>query len=119
MPIRPNNPVMMSAVANTGTKVSTAIDARQIYSGSIQATFTDGAAAGTLILQGSNDPIEELPAGEAPQNWSTVPNASATVSSGATTLITCQWLNYRWLRASWAQSGGAGTLNVNGFFQAY
>ena len=109
---------MMSKFSNTGTQVSSAIDASQIFSGSIQAEFTDSSAAGTLVLQASNDPIEELPKGEAPQNWSDIADASATVSSGALTLISVPVLNYRWLRCKWTRSGGGGTFDVNGFFQA-
>jgi hypothetical protein len=111
--IRANNPVLMSAVANSGTKVSSAIDASQIVSGSIQASFTDGAAAGTIAIQCSNDP---LPSG--PSNWNTPTNGSAAVTSGALTLITLPTIACRWLRASWTSTGGAGTLTVNGFFTA-
>lgn len=120
----PNNPILLNAVANTGTKVSSAIDSAFIVSGSIQAVFSDAAAAGSLTLQGSNDPLP-LPVDSGghpiPVHWDTVKNgtisATATVSSGALTTIGMQWLNYRWLRVSWTQSGGAGTITVNGMFQ--
>ncbi len=124
--MRPNNPILLSAVSNSGTKNSVAIDASYIISGSIQANFSDSAAAGTLTLQGSNDPSAGLSTDAngnlIPVHWDTVKNgsisATATVSAGALTTISMQWLNYRWLRVEWTQSSGAGTITVNGFFQA-
>lgn len=123
--LRPSNVVLMNAVSNSGTKLSAVIDAQNIVSGSIQASFTDGSAAGTLVLQCSNDAPSSVYTGSAvpvPTNWSTCANASntatASVSSGALTLISMQWLNSRWLRVSWTRSGAAGTLTVTGQFQA-
>lgn len=114
--MRPSNPVLMNAVSNTGTKVSVAIDSRFMTTATLQATFTDATAGGTLTLQGSNDPFEELPGGEAPQNWVLIPNATWTIASGADTLTQPITICYRWVRASWVSSAGAGTFNVNGFF---
>lgn len=111
----PLHKAFINAAANTGTVVSEVIDAQFLTSGSIQAAFSDAAAAGTLLLQCSNDP-------NPPANWDTVKNgslsASATVASGALTTISMQWLNFRWLRISWTRSGGAGTFSVNGQFQS-
>lgn len=95
-------------------------------SGSIQALFSDAAAAGDLTLQCSNDPNPPVDATGHPvpavASWDTVKNgsisATAAVASGALTTIGLQWLNYKWLRVKWVRSGGAGTFSVNGFFQA-
>lgn len=112
--LRPSNIVFFNA-STSATKSSAVIDAAFIMNGSIQASFSDGTAAGTLVLQCSNDVVS-------PTNWSTCANASntatATVASGALTLISMQWLNSRWIRVSWTKSGGAGTFTVNGQFQA-
>ena len=115
----------MSAVANTGTKHSQTLDAGFIVTGSITAVFTDNTAAGTLLIEASNDQPDNLAKDSSgnpiPVNWFTVKNGaasmSAVVASGATTNISAQWLNFRWLRATWTQSGGAGTLTVTGQFQ--
>lgn len=124
--LRPSNVILFNAQANTtGAKNSLVIDAQNIVSGSLQASFSDGAAAGTLVLQCSNDNPSLIFAGSAtpvPVNWSTCTNgtinASATVASGALTFMSLQWLNSRWLRVQWTRSGGAGTLTVTGQFQA-
>lgn len=123
--MKPNNPIMINAATNSsassGIRNSAAIDARLIFQGSIQGVFSDAAAAGTLILQGSNDPFEELPGGESPLNWVAIANATATVASGAAcnvAYIPYSSGSFRWIRAQWTRSGGAGTLTVNGFFQA-
>jgi len=112
-----NNPILLNAVANTGTKMSQAIPTQFMWSGSFQATFTDGSAAGTLVIQASNDPIELLPSGETPVSWTNIANAQATVTSGGSVLITIANLNYRWIRCSWTQSAGAQTLTVTAFLQ--
>ena len=122
----PLNNIPINAQANTGTVTSVAIDGRFLFSGSIQAIFSDPTAAGTLTLQGSNDPMEGLqqssPNVYIPIHWDTVKNgsisATATVAAGALTTISMQWLNYRWLRVVWVSGAGAGTLTVNGFFQS-
>lgn len=122
----PLNNILINAQPNTGTVASIAIDGRFLFSGSIQANFSDSGAGGTLTLQGSNDPQEGLqqsaPNIYVPIHWDTVKNgsisATATVSSGALTTISMQWLNYRWIRVVWIQSAGAGTVTVNGFFQS-
>lgn len=115
--LRPNNPILFNAVTNSSTKTSAVIDAAFILQGTIIATFSDGAAGGTLVLQGSNDPASQTPGGEGPQTWVSVPNTSQTVASGATTLIPLTQLCFRWLRLSWTSSAGAGTINAYGMFQ--
>lgn len=125
--LRPSNVQFFIAQANTaGAKNSVVVDAQQIVSGSIQASFTDGTAAGTLVLQCSNDaPSAVIGSGSGtpvPVNWSTCANGSntgsATVSSGALTFISLQWLNSRWIRLQWTRSGGSGTFTATGQFQA-
>lgn len=102
-----NSPVI-NAVANTGTVVSAAFDGTYLVNCTAQAKFTDAAAAGTLKIQCSNDPVN-------PTNWNDVPLATAAVASGALTMtpILSTPLCYKWLRVSFTSSGGAGTLTVN------
>lgn len=107
------------SIANTaGAKHTSTIDADFVTTGSVQAVFSDAAAAGTLIIEGSNDTPLSLAHDSTglpiPVNWNTVMNgtvaASAVVASGATTTISMQWLNYRWLRITWTRTAGAGTI---------
>lgn len=103
----PANPKILDAVANSGTVVSAAVDARFLWSATVQAAFTDGAAAGTLKLQSSNDPAAQT-------HWNDIPSATASVASGATTTtpILSTPLCYQWIRVAFASSGGAGTITA-------
>lgn len=82
------NKKALDAAATYSTTTSSAIDAGNIYSASVQGVSTGSATTGTLKLQGSNDmPASGAPYptnGFTPTNWTDI--ASATVNfSGATT----------------------------------
>lgn len=92
-------------LADASTTVSSdAIDCSQIYATSLQAKFSDVSLAGTFKLQASNDL-------NTPINWSDV--ATASVATGALTLIPMTQLSYQWIRATFVPSAGTGTINVN------
>jgi len=118
--MKPSNPIMINALSAASNKNSAAINATFMVYGSIQASFSDSAAAGTLVLQGSNDPEELLPAGAPPINWVNLAGATATVVAGASVnvgYVPYVTGSFRWLRAVWTHSAGAGTITVTGFFQ--
>ncbi len=98
----------MVAVANpgTGTVDSAAIASRYYTWVSAQATFTDSASAGPIKLQASNDI-------SSPTNWNDIPNATATVTAGADTMIAKVDCCYRWIRVRFSPSAGTGTFSVN------
>ena len=96
---------VISAANAAVTETSAAISCAQIYAVSVQASFTN-TPSGTLTIQASND------LGNAtPSNWSTI--ATATVSSGALTLIQNTTICYQWIRVNWVNTSGAGTITVN------
>jgi hypothetical protein len=91
------------------------IESSQLFSASFQAYFGDDTAAGTVQIQASNDEFNAFyqPSVFTPTNWTNIPNASATVTAGASVLITLQYLSYRWMRAIYtSNSGGSTTVNV-------
>jgi hypothetical protein len=94
-----------------------AIDSNQLLSFSAQAVFSDGSAAGTLKFQASDDIYNaryNYPEGNfAPSNWSDIPNATAAVTSGGTVMIPKTEICYRWIRAVFTTSAGAGTVIVS------
>ena len=102
-----NEPILVSA-SNTGTVVSAAVDSRFRWGATVQAKFTDSSAAGTLKIQGSNDPV-------APTNWNDIPNMTASVTSGSTTATPNSDvpLCYQFIRVVFVSSGGAGTVSAN------
>lgn len=100
-----NFPVF-SAQANA-TANSAPILCRFLASASCQITFTDVAAAGTLKLQVSNDPVN-------PTNWNDLANSSVTVAAGATSVTPplTPYLAYQYIRAVWTRTAGAGTMTA-------
>jgi hypothetical protein len=103
----PLNDLVIAAAANTGTVTSAPIPAKFLLAATAQAVFTDGAAAGTLKLEASNDDKN-------PTHWNDIPDASESVSAGATTMtpILATYLCYQWIRVNFESSGGSGTLSV-------
>lgn len=118
--MRPNNPILINGEDATVDQVSDWIDSAFIFTGSVQVYFSANDAAGTFVLQASDEPYESLPGGESPQHPIDIPNTSTSVASGAAKLISVAQMNYRWIRAKWTPSGGSpGTINCNGFFLAF
>ena len=97
-------PVQIAATVN-----SSAVPALNLFSCSVQIAAT-GAAAGTLVLQASND---ETSVGYAtvPTNWSNIPSATVTVSGAGAYLIPKLDVCYQFLRVSYTNTG-TGTISV-------
>jgi hypothetical protein len=103
--------------AATGSINGPVIDASQIYEASFQSVAGDGAVAGTIQIQMSND---LAPAGTytafTPANWTNFPGtSSATISAGASTAILLPAVSARWLRVVFTRTAGTTTINVNMF----
>lgn len=113
--MRFDNPILIRSVVNSGTVVSKAIPTIAEVSGSFQISFTDSSATGTFVMQASNDPLDITGPSHLPVNWSAIPNASSTIIAGATSMVVIPSLNFRWIRASFTSTGGAGTFSVTGF----
>lgn len=108
------NEVVVSAGDATGTVNSSTVDASQMINVSAQIISTDGANAGTLKMQVSNDHIASgnLPGQFTVTNWIDLSGATATVAAGGAKMITTQTLCYQWIRFVWTPSAGAGTITV-------
>ncbi len=108
---------IISAQPDSQNQTSETIDSNQLITASFTAFFGDTNAAGTFKLQASNDPTDKgydaLKSGFAPTHWADIPNQSATISSGASALLTIAQCCYRWLRAVWTSTGtGIQTIGV-------
>lgn len=102
--------------ADTTSQNGSQIDANQLIAASFHAYFGDVTAAGTVKIQASNDicNYRNLDNEFTVTNWVDVPNASASVASGAAVLIPVPQMCYRWIRAVYTStSGGSSTVTVN------
>lgn len=111
--MRTVNTKIIDAQANA-TLSSTHFDASMVYAISAIANFSDAAAAGTVKLQASNDFTDagNLAADFTPTVWVDIPSASAVVVAGASVVIPVPQMCYRWVRAVWTRTAGAGTFSV-------
>lgn len=118
--MRPSNPQIILAANATTSQISEILDANQIVSASFQIVSSSGSNSGSLQVQFSNDPpstlanVEGVPV---PVNFSNLGTA-ATVTAGAIAnvqIAQSSYAGYRYLRAVWTPSSGAGTITVNAF----
>ncbi len=104
---------------DTGSANGSQIDSNQLVSGSFHAYFGDASANGTFKIQASNDvaPIQySSPTTFIATNWTDIPNASTSITSGSSALLTIPNMSYRWIRAVYTRSsGGSTTVNVEMF----
>lgn len=111
---------LVSAGDATANPLNSAkLDARQLYSLSVIIVSSSGSNAGTLKLQGSNDPCAfgNVADDFTPTNWVDIASATVTVASGAIGTFQVNPICYAWLRVVWTPTGGAAgtiTVNVNG-----
>jgi hypothetical protein len=90
---------------------SSAILSLNMFYASAQIVCT-GAAAGTLVIQASNDDLTTTPASnQLPVNWSNIPSATVTVTGAGVYLIPKFDLCYQYIRASYTNTG-SGTISV-------
>lgn len=92
------------------------IDSNQWFSASFQAYFSDNTAAGTFKIQASNDvcPFGNVydAANFTPTNWVDVPNATATIASGAASIILIPVCSFRSLRVVFISTNGSSTATM-------
>ena len=91
---------------DTATKTGIQIDSNQLLNPSFHVYFGDTSVAGTVKLQASNDICNDRyqAAAFTVTNWVDIPNQSATITSGASALLTLSEVNYRWLRVVFTSS---------------
>lgn len=109
------NCIALSGV-DTGSVDGSQMDSIQIKNVSFQIVFGDATAAGTFKIQASNDICNDSYQAQnfTATNWSDVPNATASITSGASAIISLQNCAFRWLRAVYTRtSGGSTTVVVN------
>lgn len=100
--------------------VGAAIDSGQFFAASFQYIFGDTDAAGTIFIEGSNDPCPNGTGGAfEPSNWNSVVDsagnaAEIAITAGGTGVLMIAPFCYRFLRARWEQSTpGTSDLIIN------
>jgi hypothetical protein len=109
--------VNVLSAANTASRNGVQIDSNQLINISFQLVQGDGVAAGSLVIQGSNDvcPVGQANSGNfVVTNWSQI-NTTAQ-AAGSSVIVQLSNVSYRWLRAVWTSTTpGTTTVNVNMF----
>jgi hypothetical protein len=114
-----NVPVQLLSGVDTANLIGTAVFVGQSIAGSVISTFGDATAAGTVTLQGSNEPPEGDPNQYTPSSGSfaVITGASSTIASGIGPAIVLQTMNFQYVRAVFAHSGGgSSTILVSATF---
>lgn len=106
---------MITALA-TANRTSDDVDVNQAVSASFQFATTDLTAEGTLKIQASND--NPGPSGNfmnssfVPPNWADVPNATSTIVLGVGPMIVIPNMCFRYVRAVFTRTAGAGSFSI-------
>lgn len=103
-----NEPIFNAAVATVLIN-SGAVDVSASVILGVQAVFTDGAAAGALKLQVSNDLVQQA---SQIVNWTDFPAATVTVVAGAAPYLRVVDFVGQWARLVWTPTAGAGTFTA-------
>lgn len=109
------NCIALSGIDSTSENGSQ-LDSNQWVSASFHAHFGDATAAGTLLIQASNDiNNDRYQASDfVVSNWVAIPGATAAIAAGAPALILIPVCSFRWMRAVYtSSSGGSTTIVVN------
>lgn len=117
--MRPSNPVILNAVSAVTSQASAAQDSQFTCAASFQIVSSSGSNSGSMQIQFSNDPPYSCTTDSSgrlvPTNWSNLGSAATVTSGGLTSVQLPQstYAGYRWLRALWTPSSGAGTITIN------
>lgn len=111
------NVAILGPISDTVSQNGAQIDSNQLISASFQAVLGDTSAAGTFLIQGSND-VAPLQYSSSTTfivtNWTNIPSATASITAGGSAMITIASMCYRWVRAVYtSSSGGSSTITVN------
>lgn len=111
-----NAQVIILSADDSASATGAAFDAGQIVSASFQAFCGDATANGTIKIQASNDNPASSGTARAvfvPTNWTDIPSASASITSGASVIIPIYNMAYSYIRAVYTRSsGGSSTITV-------
>lgn len=105
----PNLAFSATSVSSTNVYTSAAIDASSVFAASVQVVSAGSNPNGTVTLQYSNDIVN---AGVAQTNWSTVGSATVALTNNGVYKIDKQDISAMFLRLSYTNASGSGTLTA-------
>jgi hypothetical protein len=110
-----NETINILSASDASSQNGVQIDTNQILAASFQAVFGDSTAGGTVQVQMSNDIYNSAYLQTfTVSNWTNIPSASATVTAGASVVISVPQMCYRWIRVIYTSTTpGTSTINVN------
>lgn len=113
-----NVPILMIDAVDTVSQVGAPVYTIQAYAGSFTMTFGDTSVAGTVQIQGSNEPNTR---GNGPTyvpsnaSFNNIVGATSTITAGVCNAIIIPVLTFQYIRAVFTYtSGGSSTIIVNG-----
>lgn len=116
-----NVPVVMINAVDTTTQTGAPVFVGQVFSASFTSSFADTSVAGTIQIQGSNEPCstrgQKDPVHYVPSNGSfnNIPNATSAVVAGVGPAIIIGQCPFQYIRAVFTYtSGGSSTITVLG-----
>lgn len=106
-----NYPVLILNDVDTGSKTGDGIFVGQAVAASFSCIFGDATAAGTVKIQGSNEPPVGDPAAYTPTtaSFADITNATSAIASGVGPAIVLTTMNFQYIRAVFTRSGGGST----------
>lgn len=109
-----NAQVLILSAPNTGSQTGSKFDVNQAVSASFTVIMGDSTATGTVKLQCSNDLVTDNDRGLfVPANWSDIPNATSTVTSGVGPAIVVPNMCFSYIRAVFTSTmAGSTTVKV-------
>jgi len=109
--------VQVASGLNTASVTGQQIDSNQLIDVSFHLVIGDTSAAGTLVIQASNDvcPIGQQAQNFVVTNWATI-SSTAQVAGAQQTMVLLSNISYRWIRAVWTHTtSGSSTAVINMF----
>lgn len=104
-------PIIAIPTQTAATITSAAIPVGNAFSCSLQVNST-GAAAGTAVIQASNDHIPgDFATLQAPTNWTAITGITVTVTTAGSVLIPKFDLSYQYIRVVYTNTG-TGTVQA-------
>lgn len=101
--MKPVNETALNALSVAANQNSAAVDADFLWQATVQAVVTDAASAGTVKIQGSNDPVN-VQLNQVPTNWANIANSTVTIAGAGVYLVPLTQLCHKSIRVTYTST---------------